>query len=82
MFTPELTYSTQNHKKQRASKVFYQQVKNVSNVDSSNVIKSSDLELPWVALIQLVTTLKENSNHLPLSSRTHQEWTISLLNDS
>lgn len=60
-------------------KVFYHTVTDPSQILEGQSNKIEELRLPNYALQTLHADLKQSSNILPKSARTHREWSIGLL---
>ena len=72
-------YSTSNQTTQRAMKIFYKKVSNPLQMLEKPNNKIEELQLPQHALKTLTSNLQTSTSLLPPSARTHQTWTIGLL---
>lgn len=81
VFTPDLIYSTSEDREPRRSmKIFYRTVSDpTTKTETTADSKIEEMPLPQYVIRQLLLDLKVSTNVLPQSARTHQSWTIGLL---
>lgn len=72
-------YTSSKKPAQRAMKILYKKITDPLGILEKQPYKIEELQLPKNASETLRTDLKKNTSLLPSSARTHQEWTISLL---
>ena len=63
-------------------KIFYRNIPDPATKTESSIsdaTKIEDLQLPQYVIRQLLLDLKVSTNVLPQSARSHQNWTIGLL---